>query len=144
MKKKIVVAFIGLTILSITFSLSNLTMSNNGGSTCGYTGSPDDDNCTNCHSGTPVLNSPKPSLTTTIPATGWMSGQTYSFTVSVTGSTNKHGFEIIGYEGTNNGTFVANTNVKTLSSDKRATHKSASTSGNGGRSWTFDWVAPSN
>lgn len=145
MNKKLLFTFLGLGIFAGSLSLMHPTAAENNGSPGGYTGSPNDDNCTDCHNGSaPVLNSPKPSLTTTIPGSGWVSGQTYSFTVSITGSTNKHGFEIIGYEGTNNGTFVSNTNVKTLSSAKRATHKSASTSGNGGRSWTFDWIAPSN
>lgn len=144
MNKKLLFTFLGLSIFAGSISLIEPTLAENNGSPGGYTGSPNDDNCTNCHNGTPVFNSPKPSLTTTIPVSGWNDGQTYSFTVSVSGSTNKHGFEIVGYGGVDNGTFVSNTNVKTLSSAKRATHKSSSTSGNAGRSWTFDWVAPTN
>lgn len=146
MKKPLFFSVFVCAIIAICFSLMHFTQAEASGSPGGYTGAPGDNNCTECHSGSVNNGINVSSFTSSIPSTGYVPGQTYSCTLAVNSSRNKHGFELMAVNtigGTNVGTFVANTQVKTLSGGKRVTHKSSSTSGTGGRTWVFDWTAPS-
>jgi hypothetical protein len=139
MKKKIffalpiIVGFIGFGSLQNAHSWG-------GGAPTGYTSSSSDNKTcgTNggCHGGGSTAQ--KGWLTSTIPASGYVGGQTYSLTLTATGAQNKWGFSLM--ENSNLGTFTS-TN-ETAVTGGYVTHKSTSTAGNGGKSWTFDWTAP--
>lgn len=147
MKHKLLFTSIILASIAIILSLFHKSYSNPGGSPGNYTGGPGDGTCaaSGCHTGTtPINNSSHVTLSTNIPAYGWTEGQTYTFTLtlSLTGNS-KSGFQIGTFGGSDVGTFIASTDAKIQTSGKRATHKSSSNTGTNGRSWTFDWTAPS-
>ena len=118
-----------------------------GGSPGAKSGSPGDNNqsCTQCHSGTPV--GVEDWISTDIPASGYVPGSTYTITVSAAHDSQKFGFEAtaerIGNQKT--GTFIiTNSNeTKLVNNDFAVTHTSGGTAGSNSRSWSFDWVAPS-
>ena len=65
-----------------------------GGSPGGYTGSPGDGNdCTDCHNPGANYNLSS-TITTDIPVTGYVFGQTYLITVAATSTKSQHGFEL--------------------------------------------------
>jgi hypothetical protein len=114
-----------------------------GGAPAGVTGSPGDgSSCakSGCHSG--AASSATGWITSTIPAAGYVPGQTYQITAtnSLSGSGN-YGFEVSPQNtaGTLLGTLVAGTNSQLVGSGKYVTHTSSSTTV---QSWTFPWTAP--
>ena len=91
--------FFGLSILMISSLTPNSTYSayaNGGGSPGSRTNSPGDlGNCTGCHSGTINTGPGVASITAPSLAAGYVPGQTYTITGSITQSAiNKFGFEI--------------------------------------------------
>ncbi len=110
------------------------------------TGSPGDGaSCTSCHSGVPTTLAGM--ITSNIPGTGYMPGNTYTITATITvASINKFGFEISPQSSTGvlKGTLVITnpTTTKLIGSGKWVTHQSAGTAGAGTKSWSFNWVAP--
>lgn len=115
------------------------------------TGSPGDANktCTKsgCHSGTAttMLNA----MTSTIPASGYVPGTTYTVTASITDpSIVRFGFEISpqSITGTLLGTMALTNTVKTKftsSNNKYITHTTSGNSWTGHTAtWSFDWTAP--
>jgi len=125
-------------------SNSNLLFSS--GSPGDVTGSPGDggDTCTQCHSSA-NLNL-VPTLTTTIPTTGYVFGETYTFTLSTTSSAaaNSWGFELTAEKNSNNvnvGVFDlagATGSPKLIQSGTSVTQSNDNSS-----SWSFNWTAPS-
>ena len=117
----------------------------------GYTGSIDDGRTcgTNggCHGGGAIAQ--PGAITSTIPGTGYVPGQTYDVSVTVTAaSSSKFGFEATAEDGTGTqvGTMIGTSATTVLSSgvgSGHITHKSSSTSGSGSKTWTFQWQAPS-
>jgi hypothetical protein len=111
------------------------------------TGSPGDGaTCNACHSGTPAL---VPGLITSdVPASGYIPGQTYTITATVSEAGRvKYGFEISPQDlvGSLMGTLSVTDPTKTqlVGSNKYITHKTAGTSFPGGiASWSFSWTAP--
>lgn len=98
-----------------------------------------------CHVGTPIAQDGM--ITSNIPNTGYVPGQTYTITATITDANRvKFGFQVSpqSLSGTKLGTIVVtNTQqTQTLSQGKYITHKSAGTGGSGSRTWTFDWIAP--
>ncbi|MES2630292.1 MAG: choice-of-anchor V domain-containing protein [Bacteroidota bacterium] len=120
--------------------------SNSSGSPAGYTGAPTDADrtCRTCHGGGSAVEQ-EGIITTNIPASGYIAGQTYNITVAYNeAGRNKYGFEIttVPGAGTNKGVFsVTGTQVKTIGSG-RVTHTSTGSVGAGGKTWTFSWKAP--
>ncbi len=118
----------------------------------GYTGAPSESNCTSCHSGTVITsgsNWNNITLSTNIPATGYVPDSTYNITLSHTQSgIVKFGFEITALNASNAkvGTLIlTNTSTMALSTGTRdyIMQKTAGTSGAGGTiSWSFQWKAP--
>lgn len=139
---KLLKSLFGFGLIGLAFLFS----SNNAGTPGGRTGAPNDGSTcgTNggCHN-TGTTN-PLSFISTNIPSSGYIPGQTYSITVApqVSGR-NKYGFEIVGINSSNNekGTFVSNSEVANMTAT-RATHRSTSTGGTDGRSWNVDWTAP--
>ena len=111
------------------------------GSPGGKTGSPmDNSDCTSCHNvgGTTLSTT---NITSNIPSTGYIPGNTYTITTSSWAD----GFEITCEENTGNtktGTFF-NTNPSAnqlVNNGNAITHTAA---GNSSGTWSFDWEAPS-
>lgn len=103
--------------------------------TCAYSG---------CHSGTSVFaDTSIAKITSNIPSTGYVPGQTYTFTATV----NKPGYVRYGFQaspqdslGNYKGTMVVTNTTKTkITNTKYITH---TTSGNSSSSWSWNWVAP--
>lgn len=135
MKKTIIVGLIGIAAIAMTSELT----SNPTGAPLGRTGSPADGatcSSSGCHFGTP---SPLANvITSNIPASGYVPGQTYTITVTVPGSGNK-GFQVSPQktDGTQLGTLQAGPGTQV--NGKYITHTSQRT---GTAIWTFNWVAP--
>lgn len=113
----------------------------------GYTGSPGDTfkNCTACHLGkaTPVLNW----ITSDIPSTGYIPGQTYNITATNTESEGtRFGFQVSpqNMSGTMLGKLILSDNVQTklVGSGKYITYTENGVDGVGSKSWNFKWEAP--
>lgn len=142
--KKVIYLFMS-SIGFLILLTSNMDFS--GGSPGGKTGSPADGaTCTQCHAGTasPV----EAWITSDIPATGYMLGETYTITATGTHSgVNKFGFEVTAEDNSNakTGTFIiTNAGENKLTNDDNAvTHLPGGTTPNGDtKTWTFDWTAP--
>lgn len=118
------------------------------GSPGGKTGSPGDggSTCTDCHSGnaTTVSNW----ITTNVPVSGYVPGQTYTITASAIHSgAEKYGFEITSEDLSSNkvGTMVITDagQTKKVNANRAVTHTPTGTTPvGGGKSWSFDWTAP--
>lgn len=108
------------------------------GNTCAQAGCHDDDS--------PVSISPDADLTTDVPGTGYIPGQTYTVTAQISkNGHSKFGFEVTA-EANNNkvGSFTSTSTETQLTNNGDAvTHTSSGTSGSGGNTWTFEWDAPS-
>jgi hypothetical protein len=134
--------------LIATDALTTNAHGDSAGAPASRTGSPADGaNCTACHTGT-AATTLAGLITSTIPATGYVPGQTYTVTASITqvGKT-KFGFEISPQTttGVKKGILVVTnaTATKLVGSGKYITHKSTGTAfSSGTATWTFDWTAP--
>jgi hypothetical protein len=112
-----------------------------GGSPGGYTGSPGDGkDCTQCHGGTasPVIGW----ITSDVPDDGYMPGETYTITVTVSGSGDK-GFEVSpqDLEGNLIGSLIPGSGNKLVGGNTAVTQSSSSSANP--KIWQFQWVAPS-
>lgn len=123
-------------------------LSNSTGSPGGMTSSPGDNNlnCTQCHGGTALAQSGW--ISTNIPANGYIPGQTYTISTTLThAGAGRYGFELTAE---NNaamkvGTFALTntTETKLTNAGKAVTHAFAGTTGAGGaKTWSFSWQAP--
>ena len=115
------------------------------GSPGNLTGSPGDSGqtCTNCH-GAGTSYSLVPTITTNIPTSGYLLGQTYSITVSTSSSgADAFGFELTAEKSDNSNVGVfdvsgATGSPNTILSGSSVTHSTESFS-----QWIFNWTAPS-
>lgn len=110
------------------------------GSPAGYTGSPyDAKDCQNCHGGSTAPVSDW--ITSDIPSEGYTPLNSYTITVTVTGS-GKKGFEVSPHDqnGTLLGTLTAGAGNKLVGGGKYVTQSSGSNSNPS--VWTFSWTAP--
>lgn len=141
-----------LTILSIAFAglilfYPTISNSNGSGSPGGKTGSPTDGvSCSGCHYAGVGTGA---TITTNIPANGYVPNQVYTITaqVSQTGI-NKFGFEITAEEdnfgSAKTGTFIVTNSTETQPTNNNSaiTHKASGTSASDSKSWSMDWQAP--
>lgn len=133
--------------LMFTNAITTEADSNTSAAPASRTGSPADGaNCTACHAGTATTAAGL--ITSTIPSTGYVPGQIYTVTASITqvGKT-KFGFEISPQtiSGVKKGTLVItnSTTTQLVGTGKYITHKTGGTSfPSGTATWTFDWTAP--
>jgi hypothetical protein len=97
-------------------------------------------NCTSCHNGSAATV--QNWITSDVAPAGYNPGQTYTITVTVTGSGNK-GFEVSPQNtaGDKLGTLIAGTGNKLVGSGKYVTHSNSSSANP--KVWTFQWTAPS-
>lgn len=149
MKKFIPFLFLS-TIIGISIVIFNQqeVNSNASGAPSGRSGAPGESNCSvSCHTGA-SLNSGSAivSITSTIPSSGFVAGETYSVTATVSqAGISKFGFEISaeGSTGSNTGSWIITNSTQTkIVSSNYVTHKSAGTSGSGSKSWSMNWKAP--
>ena len=118
-----------------------------GGSPGGKTNSPmDGQNCTACHSGTVNSGQGSVTITSDIPALGYVPGSTYSITVEASHpSYTKYGFELTAESfGSKMGgfTIVNSSQTKLTNGGNAVTHKSAGTLGSASKTWSVNWTAP--
>ncbi len=149
MKKYTVLLSIILIFTLICFSgYYNPVNSRVNGAPAGVTGSPSDGaTCaqSNCHGGA-VLNLPGV-ITSNIPVTGYVAGQTYTITATLTQSgISRFGFQISpqSQSGLLLGTLIVTspTTTKIVSSKYITQVTGGSTSNTGSKSWSFNWIAP--
>jgi hypothetical protein len=137
MKKTYLYYLLLFTIPVLTFSLLSLS----GGRDGQYSGSPGDGfaNCTTCHSGGSF--GAVATISSNIPATGFVYGDTYQITVSVASSSTKHGFQLTAEDlsQTKRGIYIAGTGNQIVNGGTHMTHTNA---GNSQSAWVFDWIAP--
>ncbi len=132
---------IGIFLSVITFyGFGGMELLYPGGAPAGYTGSPHDNkNCTYCHGGTPthVDNI----ISSTIPETGYVPGETYEITATVSGS-GKKGFEISPQNlgGTILGTLHAGSGSQLTGNGGYITHTQGVNANPA--VWHFTWTAP--
>ena len=142
MKKKI---YLGAAIILFAGSLISGTL-NSGGSPGGRSNSPmDASNCSSCHTDFSVIS--EEWISTNIPISGYIPGDTYTITASGNHSgAVKFGFELTAEDGSNKvGTFAITdaTETKLANSNSSVTHTSdGNTASGGAKTWTFDWTAP--
>lgn len=124
-------------------TLMSATLKSNG-SPGKKTGSPLDGNsCVQCHSGSA---SSVNWISTTIPQTGYIPGETYVITTEATGSTPRIGFEITAENNVaKQGAFAVTNSSRTKLADgsRAVTHTiSGLTPTNGKNTWNMTWTAP--
>jgi hypothetical protein len=128
----------GLLFLFSAFSGNNADYP--GGSPAGYTGSPGDGkNCTYCHGGS--ASQVTDWITSNIPPEGYTPFQTYTITVTVSGSGIK-GFQVSpqNLNGDLLGTLIAGPNTHLNGNGKYINQNNGNNSNPA--IWTFDWTAP--
>ncbi len=128
-----------VAVLGFTFYDNNVQAFSSG-APVGKTGAPGENNCTQCHTGSPSTNN---TIITHDLQTGdlYTPGNTYSITITNGANGQENGFQITAKDAAGNtaGEFMANTDVQIQDNGQYATHKGSSTSLN---AWTVDWVAP--
>lgn len=111
-----------------------------GGSPGGYTGSPGDgQTCTVCHGGSATQVTGW--ISSDIPVEGYLPGNMYTITVTVSGN-GKKGFEVSPQDLSGNliGTLTAGTGTKLVAGNTAVTQSSSSTANP--KTWSFGWIAP--
>lgn len=148
-KTKIVTAAVMLAVSSVFIvEFSSSAGANASGAPSGNTGSPGDGaTCTSCHTGSSAATQAG-LITSTVPLTGYVPGQTYTITGTITASgKTKFGFQVSPQNaaGIQKGTMTVtnSANTQLVGSGKYMTHKFAGTAfSSGTATWSFDWTAP--
>ena len=139
MKKFLLLVAVSLATVSF-YSFGGLEVLYPSGAPAGYTGSPHDNkNCTYCHGGTATHMDSL--ISSTVPETGYVPGETYEITATISGS-GKKGFEISpqNFGGTILGQLHAGSGTKLTGSGGYITHSTPKTSNPA--VWHFTWTAP--
>ena len=142
MKKKILFSIAVVAVSAILLDFNHAQGNVSGGpSYC--SGSPfDGGDCSDCHGS---AGSASASITSNIPASGYVPNTTYTITATATyAGLVKYGFEISPQTagGTVIGTMTAGTGTRVVSATY-ITHTAAGTTGTtGSHTWTFTWKAP--
>ncbi len=146
--------FLPFLFISSLFSVGiilmnqNMANSNTGGPGGGYSGAPNENTCRTCHSGASLNGGLAiDSISSNIPSTGFVGGETYTITAHINQPTgaSKFGFQISAENSSNSniGSWViTNSTTTKIVNSNYVTHKSGGTSGSGGRSWSMNWKAP--
>ena len=141
--KKILLLSSTITVLSIAlFSSLNTTNASASLPPNATAGAPSDASgatCTNCHGGTAVTQTTGV-ISSDIPGSGYISGTTYNFTVTMSGAS-AYGFEMTPQTATSNtglGTWIAGTGSSVSGKYIKQSSKKTGASA----TWTFQWTAP--
>jgi hypothetical protein len=138
-------------VTACTFIIQQ-AISNEAGPASGYSGAPGDNDCTSCHSGTPISSSTNIKLFTNMNGGQYIPDSTYHFTLrGLKQSCTKFGFQcaILNGSGVKLGTFIvpsSSTKVQILSGSRDyMEHTANGTTAlyNDSTEWFFDWKAPS-
>ena len=149
MKRNLLAVFSSVILLLVLTVSTQIAFTSTGGPPAGRTGSPGDGGSTcasGCHTGmavTPTFGW----ISSNVPATGYVPGQTYIITATATQSgCVKFGFQISpqSITGAYIGTMIVTDPTNTqIVSTKYIEQKSAGTVGStNSHTWTFDWIAP--
>lgn len=152
--KTVVITLVAGVVWVLVFVAGNMpAYSNPTGAPAGAAGAPNDGGIpagtcakSTCHDdGTPIAQAGM--ITSDIPVTGYVPGQTYTITATVSAANKvKFGFQVSPQNNAGNtlGTLVVTNANEThlVGAGKYITHKNLSNTGAGSRSWAFDWVAP--
>jgi hypothetical protein len=147
--RKIHISLAAIVTISVFASIQQGLQSKSNGNIVGYAGAPkpggsSEQTCANCHGGT--INSGPNSVTISVqgnPA-GFIPGQTYSVTASITNSTTPQaGFSLTCLDPSlaNCGTFANGTGTRIVS-DPQSGRFYINHSGTNLKTWTFSWTAP--
>jgi PKD repeat protein len=150
--KRILVAVFTAAMVSIT----SVSLTNSGGAQGGRSNAPGESNCTGCHGGTlqtSGTNFNNVSLTNNFTGGGYIPDSTYTITLSYTQSgKSKFGMQLTCLDGSNlmAGSFANTTTATSITSSvisgntrSYVRQTGSGNSGTGGRSWSFEWTAPS-
>ena len=137
---------LNMAILSV---LALVFMSNRGGSPGGRSGSTTDNGATcstngGCHNSSSAPAS-QDMISTNVPSNGYAPGSSYDITINISDEgTSVWGFEMMAEDknGLPVGAFPNNSQVNSLNSGLRATHKFASSSSSDAQTWIANWTAP--
>jgi hypothetical protein len=137
---------LNMAILSV---LALVFMSNRGGSPGGRSGSTKDNGATcstngGCHNSSSAPAS-QDMISTNAPSNGYAPGSSYDITINISDEgTSVWGFEMMAEDknGLPVGAFSNNSQVNSLNSGLRATHKFASSSSSDAQTWIANWTAP--
>ena len=131
-----------LSLIAVVFISGTMYIE---GSPGGKTGSPlDGITCAQCH---PSSVTPVEWISSNIPVTGYMPGQTYIITINATdASATKIGFEVTAENASEKqGVITINDKVNTqlTNNNEAITHQETGTTPRDGKiSWNFNWTAP--
>lgn len=137
----------GLFVL-VCVVIVNELWSLSGGAPAGFTGSYGDgySTCHTCHYDGPLPTPVSGWITSNIPVSGYVPGNTYTITAQATGIGHvKFGFEVSPMDSFGNliGTLIpTSTQTALTGSGTYITHTSTGNSGIDGKTWNFDWTAP--
>lgn len=128
--------------------LSTALLANRGGSPGGRTGSETDQQKTcstngGCHGGSDLTQ--QDMISANVPTSGYVDGSAYTVTLTVTrNNRNTFGYEIMAEDKNGNAVGSFTSNGDGNANESRITHKFASSTGSGSRTWNLDWTAPAN
>ncbi|MDA9339557.1 T9SS type A sorting domain-containing protein [Polaribacter sp.] len=128
------------TSLLMIPTMAFILMSNSGGKTGAFSGSPGDGgtSCTSCHSGGSFGASV--AITHNIPDTGYLLNTNYDVTVTGSSSASSHGFQMTAEKVSDNskiGTLIAGSTSSLTNGNANITHSNASNN-----SWSYQWKSP--
>ena len=129
-------------LLAAIVCFLSIAIGNSGGPTGNYANNaPSYNNCTSCHSG--AINTGNGAVEILgLPADGYVPGESYSLTISVTGTHERgYGFQMASQTGNDNaGTFSLGSNSENAElNGNRVQHSTRTISGE----WIVEWLAPS-
>jgi hypothetical protein len=141
-------AFLSLAVFAFFSSsrVANHAVATSGGPPAGFSGAPDENSCTACHTNVPGPGQ----FTITAPAT-YIPGQTYQIQVqnTTTDTTRRRwGFQMTSLVGSNGaGSFASTNNTTQILSDNGRNYIQHTATGTfagqmNGSTWTFNWTAP--
>lgn len=145
----VLLPFAALIIMAFAYAEDPLlkSVNNSSGAPSGYSGDPagGNRNCTSCHGGT-ATEQVTGWITSDVPDTGYVPATTYTITATATGEgINTFGFQVSPQNSAGDilGTLVnLGAETKLTPGSNYITHTSSGISGQGSKTWTFDWTAP--
>lgn len=149
MKKKFTLVLSTVLLITMAVDLNYQTVTSNpNAAPAGNTGSPGDGGNTcarsGCHTGGPMASNQMVTLEG-IPSSGYIGGQTYNMTITMSNGGNKFGFSLSPQTTAGDlvGSLTASGAGTTLNGNlKYLTHTQSGTTGSGTKTYTFDWTAP--
>lgn len=153
MKKHLLKHLLKPIFVTALVTTSFYSFTNGGGAPAGNTNAPGDGSCaqSGCHGGSVITsgsNWDNFTITTNIPANGYVPGTSYTVTIShAVAGINKWGFQFVALNATTfgqAGSLTIGAGMQSLSSGGKTylTHTSGGTAGTGSKSWSFTWTAP--